>query len=100
MYSNQLTNLLEFLIVWLGRLPLLPIFLLFSAIGLVTGVFIAANPVSAIEIQRKFYEKINWRIKPISISKEIRNTRIMGWLMVAILLTILVLVLTNKPIFL
>ncbi len=98
--KNQLMTSLEFLIAWLGKLPLLPIFLLFSAIGLVMGIFIAANPVSAIEIQRKFYEKINWRIEPISIPKEIRNTRIMGWLLVAILLAILILVLTNKSTFL
>ena len=26
----------------------------------------------------RFYEKINWRIEPISMEKEIRNTEIMG----------------------
>mgnify|MGYP003395723982 CR=1 FL=1 len=100
MYKDQLTTSLEFLIAGLSRLPLLPLFLLFSVIGLVTGIFIATNPVSAMEMQRKFYEKINWKIEPISISKEIRNTRIMGWFLVAILLAILILVLTNKSIFL
>jgi hypothetical protein len=47
-------------------------------ISLIISVFLIFNPTSAIEMQRKFYEKINWRIEPISMQKEIRNTRIMG----------------------
>jgi hypothetical protein len=35
-----------------------------------------------IEIQRKFYEKINWKVEPVSMEKEIRNTRIMGLFLV------------------
>jgi len=42
------------------------------------------------EIQKKFYEKINWRIEPISMQKEIRNTKIMGaFLAVAAIATII-----------
>lgn len=43
-----------------------------------TGLFLAIKPQQAIELQKKFYAKINWNIEPISINKEIRNTRIMG----------------------
>lgn len=100
MQKNQLTDLLEFLVTALSRLPILPVFLLFCAIGLAIGLFIAINPISAIEIQRKFYEKINWKIEPISVPQEIRNTRIMGWFLVAILSSILILVLANKQTFL
>jgi len=32
----------------------------------------------AIEIQKRFYARINWRIEPISMQKELRNTKIMG----------------------
>ncbi len=46
--------------------------------SLIIGLLLAINPALAIEIQRKFYEKINWRMEPISMRKEIRNTRIMG----------------------
>jgi len=42
------------------------------------GFFLFLNPTLAIEIQKKFYEKINWRIEPISMQKEVRNTKIMG----------------------
>ena len=42
------------------------------------GVFLIFKPSSAISFQKKFYEMINWRIEPISMAKELRNTRIMG----------------------
>jgi uncharacterized BrkB/YihY/UPF0761 family membrane protein len=57
-------------------MKLIPI--LFSLFGIVVGLFIFFNPSQAIEIQRRFYEKINWRIEPISMQKEISNTKIMG----------------------
>ncbi len=42
------------------------------------GLILFLKPACAIEMQRKFYEKINWKIEPISMPKEIRNTKIMG----------------------
>ncbi|MDD5253071.1 MAG: hypothetical protein WC416_03610 [Candidatus Omnitrophota bacterium] len=36
------------------------------------------KPGAVIEFQRKFYEKINWRIEPISMPREVRNTKLMG----------------------
>ena len=50
--------------------------LLISCLAL--GFFIYLKPSLTIDIQKKFYEKINWRIEPISLAKEIRNTRLMG----------------------
>jgi hypothetical protein len=47
-------------------------------LGMITGLFLIFKPDSAISIQKKFYEMINWRIEPISMSRELRNTRIMG----------------------
>ncbi|MEE8317829.1 MAG: hypothetical protein V3S13_02840 [Candidatus Omnitrophota bacterium] len=60
------------------------ILLLLSVGGLFIGIFLFFRPDLAIEIQRRFYEKINWRIEPISMPKEIRNTRIMGLFLVFI----------------
>jgi len=54
------------------------ILVILSIIGVLMGLFLIFKPDSAIEIQRRFYEKINWRIEPISMQKEIRNTKIMG----------------------
>ncbi|MBM3254868.1 MAG: hypothetical protein FJZ08_01015 [Candidatus Omnitrophica bacterium] len=54
------------------------IFILLSIVGIIIGLFVFFRPELTIEIQKKFYEKINWRIEPISMQKEIRNTKIMG----------------------
>lgn len=53
-------------------------FYLFSLASFLAGVFLAVKPLLAIKLQIKFYEKINWRVEPISMAKEIRNTRAMG----------------------
>jgi uncharacterized membrane protein YidH (DUF202 family) len=70
---------------------LFPLFLiLVSAGSIAIGLFLFLKPSSAIELQKKFYEKINWRIEPVSMPKEIRNTRVMGlFLVLAALLTII-----------
>jgi len=57
-------------------------FLSLSFVFLLIGIFIVRQPLSAIEIQKKFYAKINWRMEPISLEKEIRNTRLMGLFLV------------------
>ncbi|MEI8350163.1 MAG: hypothetical protein WCI77_08425 [Candidatus Omnitrophota bacterium] len=54
------------------------IYLLWCIFAALAGVFFIRYPNRAISIQQKFYARINWRIEPISFSKEIRNTRIMG----------------------
>jgi hypothetical protein len=53
-------------------------------LGIIIGLFVFFKPILTIEIQKKFYEKINWRIEPISMQKEIRNTKIMGILLLAV----------------
>jgi len=64
---------------------LLPVVLiLISITAILAGFFLILNPVLAIEVQKRFYERINWRIEPISVSKEIRNTRIMGLFLISI----------------
>ena len=48
------------------------------ALSLIIGIFICLRPAAAIDLQIRFYEKINWRMQPVSMQKEIRNTKIMG----------------------
>ena len=55
--------------------------LLFSFPGIAVGIFLVLKPGAGIEIQRRFYEKINWRLEPISMPKELRNTKAMGLLL-------------------
>jgi hypothetical protein len=52
--------------------------IVFFLLTLPIGLFLFLNPHQALEIQKRFYAAINWRIEPISLSKEIRNTRIIG----------------------
>lgn len=59
-----------------------------SVFSLGIGVFLIIKPDLAIEIQRIFYEKINWRMEPISMEKEIRNTKIMGAFLIVIVIVI------------
>ncbi len=74
---------------------ILDISILFSLCGIGIGLFLIINPALAIEIQRKFYASINWKIEPISMEKEIHNTRIMGWILVVVSIFILVLFLAG-----
>jgi hypothetical protein len=69
--------------------------ILLSLIGIVVGLRIFFNPSRVIEIQRKFYEKINWRIEPVSMSKEILNTKIMGLFLFAVSVITLVFILVR-----
>jgi hypothetical protein len=54
------------------------VFYFIAMISLGVGIFIYTRPKQMFEIQRRFYELINWKIEPISIEKEIRSTRWMG----------------------
>ena len=51
-------------------------------ISLAIGIFLMRAPDRAIEMQKKFYARINWRMEPISMPRELHNTRLMGWVLV------------------
>jgi hypothetical protein len=69
---------------------LLIILILISASGVLTGFFLFLNPDLVIEIQRRFYERINWKIEPVSMSREIRNTKIMGLILIIVASTTII----------
>jgi hypothetical protein len=58
--------------------------ILIAVPSIAIGLFLFFRPGLAINIQIKFYEKINWRIAPVSLLKEIRNTKIMGVFLIVI----------------
>ena len=58
------------------------LFILIAIVSLGFGIFIYCRPLEIFEIQRKFYAIINWRIEPISLEKEVRNTKVMGLFLV------------------
>ncbi len=47
-------------------------------IAIAFGSLLAWKPKKIIDIQIALYRPFNWKIEPISMEKEIRNTRIMG----------------------
>ena len=61
-----------------ANLLLLSMTIFLSPDSILIGSFLFLKPAAAIELQRKFYEKINWRMEPIIVEKEIKNTKIMG----------------------
>ena len=69
-----------------------------EAIAWACGLILIFKPRSAIDLQIRFYRLINWRIEPISLDKEIRNTRIMGaFLIILACSALLYLVLLAMP---
>jgi hypothetical protein len=52
--------------------------MLVALMAFINGAVCLINPQLAIKFQQKFYARINWRIEPIDLVKELRNTRIMG----------------------
>lgn len=49
-----------------------------SGLALFLGFFLYLRPADAIDAQKRFYARINWRIEPVNLEKELRNTRAMG----------------------
>jgi hypothetical protein len=59
---------------------------IFTLLGIVIGFLVFLYPVSVMRMQVKFYEKINWRIEPISLQKEFDRTRYTGLYLVILCL--------------
>ena len=49
-----------------------------GALALACGALFVLAPRKTIELQIRFYRRINWILEPVSWEKEIRNTRLMG----------------------
>ncbi|MBF0384607.1 MAG: hypothetical protein HQL27_01920 [Candidatus Omnitrophica bacterium] len=61
-----------------------------SMLSLILGGLVYSRPLAVIRFQQRFYELINWRIEPVSMEKEIRNTKIMGMtLIIFVILAVL-----------
>ena len=67
---------------------LLSIHVTVAALALISGLLCFTKPSLAIMLQQKFYEKINWKIEPIDLKKELRNTKIMGIISICLALAL------------
>ena len=70
-------------------IPYVPILFLSVFVCLAAGAFLYLKPALAIRIQIKFYEKINWRMEPINMQKEVHNTKGMGLFLIIVALLII-----------
>ena len=52
--------------------------LVFVILAMALGIWYLRQPQTVIETQKAIYRLFNWNLEPISLEKEIRNTRIMG----------------------
>ena len=59
-------------------MSLIHISIILIFIGIIAGLLVFFYPVSVMKLQVKFYEKINWRIEPISLQKEFKRTKHSG----------------------
>lgn len=46
--------------------------------GMIFGALVAWHPKKILDAQIAFYKHVNWKMQPISMEKEVRNTRMMG----------------------
>ena len=92
MSQVKLLEIAESVVAWMGGIPVVPVIGFISAVGTGIGFFLALKPLEAIELQKRFYVLINWRMEPISLPKEIRNTRLMGIFIIVFLMAALALV--------
>ena len=48
------------------------------------GLLLILKPGEVIEAQQEFYFKINWHMEPVNMNLELRNTRLMGFMVLAV----------------
>ena len=62
-------------------------FLALGVLGLGLGVLSAGWPGRSIALYQWIMERINWKVEPIDLVREVRNTRIEGLLLIVLGLT-------------
>jgi hypothetical protein len=67
-----------------------------SILALINGFICITSPKLAIKIQQDFYARINWRIEPINLDKELKNTRLMGIISLALSLILIIYIIYGK----
>jgi hypothetical protein len=59
------------------------IVVLIALCSIAAGVFLVRAPARVIDLQKRFYASINWRMEPIDVPRELRNTAAMGVFLIA-----------------
>lgn len=69
--------------------PMVIASIVFTVSAFFVGLVLFLKPLTAISLQEKFYARINWSLKPISVEKEVKSTKLMGLLVILITLMLL-----------
>jgi len=64
--------------------------------GCILGGYVFLRPRKIIDLQIRFYALINWKVSPISMDKEIRNTKMMGFIVILFALCSSILILYGR----
>jgi uncharacterized membrane protein HdeD (DUF308 family) len=65
---------------------------LIGIFSILFGLWLVVSPRKAIDFQIAFYRRINWRMEPIDLKRELRSTRAMGFIAVVCGLAALLLI--------
>lgn len=68
------------------------LFSVIAALGLTMGIFSSFWPERSISFYQWIMERFNWKVAPIDGSKELRNTRILGIVLIPLSVAILTIV--------
>lgn len=64
------------------------IFLAVGCLGMALGILSAAWPGRSIGLYQWIMERFNWKVTPIDLPREIRNTRLLGVILAALSLAV------------
>ena len=65
-------------------------------IGMVFGILLMWQPRKLINIEIALYKAFDWELKPVSMERQVRNTRTMGVIVFVVALVLLILVYRNQ----
>lgn len=60
------------------------VFLGISCLGFALGILSVVRPSRSIRLYQQIMERFNWKVAPIDLAREIRNTRILGLVLTAL----------------
>ncbi len=66
------------------KMDLLPLAIIFSVVGIAFGLFMVFQAPLIIKWHIQATARANWRVEPISMEKEIKNTKFRGMNLMAI----------------
>ena len=64
------------------------VFLGLGCLGFALGIFSVIRPNQSIGLYQWIMERFNWKVAPIDLPREVRNTRVLGVALIAVSLAV------------